>query len=283
MHRTTIAAALAAVSLLSLAACKQEPAGTADTTTTATTTTTAAGGTGIDGTWKADMASVQFDSKPDTFMLKDGKFECSSCTPPYSVAADGALHPVTRPASDHISAKIDDEHNVTITAQKNGRQLSQTKYSVSADGKVLTISFNDTSVEGGKPVTGTLTENRTADAPAGAHAVSGSWKIAKYNNISDEGTMMTFKLDGDTLHVSTPQGISYDAKLDGTDTPIKGDPSGATASIKKTGDNTYVETDKLAGKEIGVSTMTVGADGKMHVVNEDTRNGSKTTYDMTRS
>ena len=282
MRKTTIAAALAAVSTLSLAACKQEPAATTDTTATATTTA-AAGGTGIDGTWKADVASVKIDQKPDTYMLKDGKFECSSCTPALSVAADGAFHAVNRPVSDHVSVKVDDDHNVTMTGQKGGRTLGVTKYSVSLDGKVLTVSMTDTSVEGGKPVMSSVTENRSADAPAGAHALSGSWKVAKLNNVSDEGLITTFKLDGDTLHMTSPQGVSYDAKLDGTDAPIKGDPGGATASVKKTGDNTYVETDKRGGKVVSVTTMTIGADGKMHAVNEDPRNGSKTTYDMTRS
>ena len=75
-------------------------------------------------------------------------------------------------------------------------------------------------------MTGSLTETRVADAPAGAHALSGSWKMDKYDNVSDEGTTVTYKLNGDTLHMTSPAGQSYDAKLDGTEVPIQGDTGG---------------------------------------------------------
>jgi hypothetical protein len=269
MHKTTIAAALAAVSLLSLAACNQDPAAS-DTG-------------GIEGTWKVDLASVQTESKPDELLLQDGKFTCKSCIPSYSVAADGAFHPVKRPYSDSMSVKIDDDHTVTTTSKKGGTVVGTNTYAVSADGKMLTVSFTDSSVPNAKPVTGMVSETRVAAGPAGGHALSGQWKVDKYDNISDEGLVMTFRQDGDVLHLSTPSGISYDAKLDGSDTPIKGDTAGTTASVTKTADNTYVESDKRDGKVISVITMTVGADGKLHVVQEDKRNGSTMKYDAIRS
>jgi hypothetical protein len=272
--RKTIAAALLAASLISLSACQKAATDGGEAKPAAT---------GIDGTWKADLATVQIDEKPDQILLQDGKYSCPSCTPPYTVAADGAFHPVARPYSDAMAVKIDDDHHVTQTARKGDKVVSETKYSVSADGKTLTIAFTDSSVPDAKPVTASLTETRTADAPAGAHALSGSWKIDKYDNVSDEGLTVTYKLDGDTLHMSSPAGTSYDAKLDGTDAPIKGDTAGTTASVSKIGNNVYVETDKRDGKVINVTTMTAGADGKLHVVSEDKRNGSKTTYDANRS
>jgi hypothetical protein len=243
----------------------------------------AAAATGIDGTWKADLSSVQLDQKPDQMLLKAGQYSCPTCTPPLTVAADGAFHAVTgRPYSDQMSVKVDDDHNVTSTSRKGGRDTGQTKYSVSADGKTLTISFTDSSIPNAKPVTGSLTETRVADAPAGAHAISGSWKLDKYNNVSDEGLTVTYKLDGDTLHMSSPAGQSYDAKLDGSDTPIKGDIGGTTASVKKLADNSYQETDKRGGKVVNVTTFTVGADGKLNVVGEDKLAGSTIKYTANR-
>ena len=84
------------------------------------------------------------------------------------------------------------------------------------------------------------------------------------------------------IHMSSPAGQSYDAKLDGSDTPIKGDTAGTTASVKKVGDNSYEETDKRGGKVVSVTTFTVGADGKMHVKSVDKRNDSTMTYDADR-
>ena len=158
----------------------------------------------------------------------------------------------------------------------------ETKYSVSADGKTLTVSFTDSSIPNAKPVTGSYTETRVADAPAGAHAISGSWKMDKYNNVSDEGLTVTYKVDDDTLHMSSPTGASYDAKLDGTDAPIKGDIGGTTASVKKLGDNSYEETDKRGGKVVDVTTFCVGADGKLNVVSEDKLAGSTIKYTANR-
>ena len=267
--RKTIAAALAAATLLTLAACKQDAGADAAAT--------------IDGTWKADLASVQIESEPNQFLLQDGKFSCSTCTPAYEVAADGEFHPVDRPYSDSMSVKVDDEHNVTVTARKGETVVGTTHYTVSEDGKTLAIDFTDSSVPGATPVTGNLTQNRTADGPAGSHAVSGSWQIAQYNNISDEGLTMTFKVDGDKVSLSTPAGIGYEATVGGPDVPITGDTAGTTAAITRTDDGAYVETDKRDGMDILVITMSVGEDGKLHVVQEDKRDGSKMTYDATRS
>lgn len=279
--RSTITATLAAVSILALGGCKPA-ANSANNAAAAGNESAAAGTETIDGTWKADLSTVQIDSKPDVLLLKDGTFSCSTCTPPLTLAADGKFHPVTgRPYADQISIKADDDHNVTRMSQKGGKDMGDTKYSVSGDGKTLTISFTDKTAA--KPVTGSYTETRVADAPAGAHAVSGSWKLDKYNNVSEAGLTVTFKRDGDMLHMTSPVGTSYDAKLDGSDTPVKGDIGGTTASVKQLADGSYQETDKRDGKVIGVTTMTIGTDGKMHAVNEDKLSGTTVKYDASKS
>jgi hypothetical protein len=273
--RRTITAALAAASLFALAACSQQPAATENATSQNAAATAA---DGINGTWKADLSSVQIDQKPDQLLLKDGQFSCPTCTPPVAIAADGAFHPVTRPYADSMAVKVDDDHNVTRTARKGGAVTGVNRYSVSSDGKTLTIDFTDSSTPNAPPVKGSFTESRVGPAPVGAHAISGSWKPEKYNNINDEALTVTYTVDGDTLHMSSPAGQSYDAKLDGTDTPIKGDTAGTTASVRKVGDNSYEETDKRDGKVISVTTFTVGADGKMAVTSVDKRNDSTMKY-----
>jgi type II secretory pathway pseudopilin PulG len=278
MNRTIIAA-LTAASLIALSACQKQAATSENTASENAAAPAAAGAATIDGTWKTDMSTLQLDAKPDQYLLKDGKFSCSTCTPPFTLAADGAMHAVDRPYADHMSVKVDDDHNVTRTNQKGGKTTGTSKYSVSADGNTLTVSFNDTS--GTKPVTGSYTESRAAPAPAGAHAISGSWKQQNYASVSDEGLTVTFKLDGDTLHMSAPTGQTYDAKIGGPDVPIKGDIGGTMAAVTKNGD-AIVETDKRGGKVISVTTMTPGADGKLHVVNEDKLGGSTAKFDMNK-
>lgn len=276
--RKTIGAALAAASLLSLASCKQnttsgniaENVGAAASVAAAT----------IDGTWKADVDSVQFDQKPDENLLQGGQYSCKSCVPSYTVAADGAFHPVSQPYADSIAVKIVDDHNIIRTAKKGGRQVGEAKLTVSADGNTLTGSFTDTSTSTtGK---GGFVEIRVGAAPAGAHPVSGRWKPTKLQGFNAEALTFTFKTEDDTLHMSSGTGQSYDAKFGGPDVPIKGDIAGTTASVKKTGDNSFEETDKRGGKVVGLFDFSVGADGKGHGSYENKEDGSKVTYTATK-
>ena len=273
--RKTMKAALAAASLLALVGCRQTTVAGNQAATENAATPAAAGEDPINGTWKTDLASIKVDARPDQFLLKDGQFSCPTCTPPIAVAADGAFHPVERPYADHMSVKIDDDHNVTRTNQKGGKVTFQQKFSVSADGNTLTSNFNDMS--GTKPVTGTFVETRAAPAPAGAHAMSGSWKADRPTNVSDEGLTVTISADDTMFHLSTPAGQSFDAKLDGTETPIKGDIGGTTASVKKLGPGSYQETDRRGGKVTDIYTMTVGADGKLNFKDENKLDGSTST------
>ena len=271
--KRTMMAALAACSILALAGCKQS-GGANDQNAAA-----AAGGASIDGTWKADLSTVQMDSKPDQLLLKDGKYSCSTCTPPLALDADGAFHPVTgRSYADSIAVKVDDDHSITRTDKKDGRVTSEDKYSVSSDGNTLTIDFTDSSTPNVAPVKGSFVETRAGPAPAGAHAVSGSWKPSKYNNVSDEALTVTYKLDGDTLHMTTPAGQSFDAKLDGSDAPVKGDIGGTTVSVQKGSDGAFTITEKRAGKVQSVATLSPGSDGKLSVSSENKQNGSTMKY-----
>jgi hypothetical protein len=93
--------------------------------------------------------------------------------------------------------------------------------------------------------------------------------------VSENGLLITYKVDGDTLNMTTPTGQSYSAKLDGTEAPYKGDPGTTGVSVKRINKNEIEETDKRDGKVTGVSHMTVSADGKtMKIVWVDKLHGS---------
>lgn len=260
MHKSTITAALTAASLLALSACsKQQPVAGNETTQTASV-----GADAINGTWKADLASLQVEQQPDQLLLRDGQYSCDTCVPKVSIPADGAFHPVSGSGYfDSVSVKVVDDRTVSYARKKGDKVVGEFSREVSADGKKMTVKFKDSSTPNAPPVSGEYTETRVADAPAGAHTISGSWQPEKIQNVSDEGLTTTYALEGDVLHMSTPAGQSYDAKLDGTDTPIKGDPAGTMASVRRVGDG-FEETDKRGGKVVGVATFTVGADGKLH-------------------
>jgi len=276
MHKGTITAALAAASLLALAACNKQAAsnqaGSAEM----------ASADAINGTWKADLDSVKFDQKPDEYMLQAGQYSCKSCVPQVTVAADGAFHPISTPYADSLAVKVVDEHNVVRTAKKGGRQIGETKMTVSADGNTLTGSFTDTSVEGAPAGKGEYMETRVGPAPAGAHAISGQWKPAKLSNFNAEALTFTYNVEGDTLHMKSGTGQSYDAKFGGPAVPINGDLAGTMASVKRIADGGFEETDTRDGKVVGVATFSVDASGKGHGIFENKEDGSKITYTATK-
>ena len=247
----------------------------------ATLLATPAAATGIlDGTWKIDLGATQLPKKPDIFLLEKGSFTCSSCTPAYTVKADGAMHPLT--GHDYIDAtsiKVIDPHSFVEISGKGGKTLYKTTSTVSADGKTLSYVFVDTSAPNGVPVTGKGTETRVAPAPARAHIASGSWRATSISGMSDSGLKISFTTTPDTISMVTPTAQSYTARFGGPAVPIKGDPAMTMAAVAKVGTHGFVETDTRNGKVVSVATITIAPDDKtMNVVVKDLKAGTTTTY-----
>jgi|SRR5579862_1101760 len=216
----------------------------------------------IDGTWKADVNTAQMPKKPDIFVLKDGMYSCKTCVPPYTIKADGTDQTVKgNPYLDTVAIKVIDPNTIQETDKKNGKTVTTTKVTVAPDGKTATFDFTDSSNSNAAPVTGKGTQRQIAAGPAGSHAISGSWITTSFQNFSDNGLTVTYKLDGDMLTMTTPTGQSYTAKTDGTDAPVKGDPGVTSVSVKMMG-NTLVETDKRNGKMVSRARSIVSKDGK---------------------
>jgi hypothetical protein len=273
--RKTIMAAMAAASLIAISGCKQQTA-TNEASNASTENVTTASAGDINGTWKADVNSVQFDMKPDEYLLQNGTYSCKSCTPPYTVAADGADHPVKLPYADMDSVKVVDDHTIKEVAKKGGKQVNEATTTISADGNTSTTTFTDTSAPGA-PAKGEFVETRVGAAPAGAHAVSGQWKPSKLSNFNDAALTFTVNVNGDTYSSSSPDGTSFEAKIGGPDVPIKGDIAGTTVSVSKEGES-YKTTRKRDGKVVGTTTFTVGADGKLRAESKNEMNGAVTRW-----
>lgn len=244
----------------------------------------AAAQSSFDGTWKFDMKTAKFSTKPDVLVLQDGTYECKTCIPPVKVKADGQDHAVTgHPYYDAVKIKVVDDRTIVETDKKGGKTVSTSKATVSADGKTITFEFSDSSNTNAAPVTGKATETLVAAGPAGSHAPSGSWRMEKLDTISDNAVMMTLKVDGDTLHMSAPTGQSYVAKLDGTEAPFKGDPGISSVSVKQIDKTTIEETDKRDGKPITTARFSVTADGKtINLTSHDLLAGTTSHFSATK-
>jgi hypothetical protein len=215
------------------------------------------------GTWKFDTSSAQMPTKPDVYLLKGGMFTCSTCTPPYTVAADGAPHAVAgSPYHDQVAVKLSDPTTLEQTFYKAGRVVGSGRDQLGPDGKTATITFTDASNTSSAPVTGKVNIVRVAEGPAGSSPFSGAWRTAKIDTLSANDLLITYDIHDGMLSMSEPTGQSYMAKLDGAVAPFKGDPGVDAVSVKMTGPGAYQETDMRAGKVIGVGTMTLAPDGK---------------------
>jgi hypothetical protein len=236
--------------------------------------------TPFDGTWMTKLDTAKFPTKPDKYSLNNNMYECLTCVPKVAVKADGTDQKVTgHPYFDTIAVQVVNASSVETTQKKDGKVMYKDTATVSTDGKTLTEKFTDTT--GTQPVTGEVTSTRVSPGPAGSHALSGSWRTSKVNTVSSNGLTVTYEGTANGLKMSDPNGNSYDAKFDGKDYPIQGDPGHTMVSLKRIGNDTIEETDKRGGKIVGVYRMTVSSDGKsIHAEYTDKERGTTTTFTM---
>lgn len=224
----------------------------------------------FDGTWKVDFNSAM-PRKVNDWLLQNGTFRCTSCSPIIDVKADGKDQSIKGQPYDTISVKIVDHRTVEEIEKKNGQTVSDEKLTVSDYGNTVTDEFGNWK----------LIMTRIARAPTGAHALSGSWQPSKIESVSDKELLVTYKQEGDALSMSRPTGQSYTAKLDGTDALYKGDPDTNGVALKRINKNTIEETDKLNGKIVNVAQMTVAPDGKSMTVSvKNAQDGTTNQFTM---
>jgi len=240
------------------------------------------GQTPFDGTWVVKLDTVKLPTQPDTYVLNKSIYECLTCVPKVTVKANGTDQGVTgHPYYDTIAVHVVNASSVEIIQKKDGKVMSTETETVSADGKTLTDKGTDTT--GTKPVTWETTSTRVSTGPAGSHALSGSWRTEKFNNVSSNGLTVTFRSTANGLRMSDQNGRSYEAKFDGNDYPILGDPGHTKVWLRRIGTRVIEETDGRGGKIVGVSRMTVSTNGNsINVEYTDKERGTTTTYTMER-
>ncbi len=217
--------------------------------------------TPFDGTWVANLGTTQLSPKPFVFAVRDGRYICSTCIPKINIKADGTQQAIAGSHyADSMAIKVLDGNTIEETDMLAGKVVYKETDTVSADEKTLTAKFEDTSEN--SPVTGERISSRVGKGPAGSHAISGSWKAEKLANLSSNGATIKFESTDNGLKMSDTNGQSYDAKFDGKDYEIAGDPGHTMVSLKKVDDHTIDETDKQDGKVVSMDHITVSPDGK---------------------
>ena len=233
----------------------------------------------FDGTWKMRPDSAKTTGKADEFQVLDGMYTCSSCVPEIKVKADGIDQKVEgHPYYDTISVAVAGPSAIRIIEKKHGKRTFAVNYEVTADGRTLTAKFED--YTGTQVATGTITETRRADAPAGSHPVSGSWQPEQLSAANDAARIYVYQMTEDRFSMHW-NGQSYDATFDGKQYPLQGDPAKTTVSVKKVNDRTVDETDSREGKVTDEIRLAAASDGKtIHVTDNDVLHHQITTFTL---
>jgi hypothetical protein len=236
-------------------------------------------GSAFDGTWKSRIGSVKQTGKPDVFAVADGMYSCSSCVPEIKIKADGTDQKVTgHDYYDSVAVKVVDATTIERTTKLAGKVMSRSKVTVSQDGATLSGQFTDYS--GAKPATGAYTETRAAAGPAGSHAASGSWQLEKVSHANDALSTVSYEMTDDhfAMHAN---GQSYEAKFDGKEYPVDGDPGHTMVTLKRLNDRTVMETDRRNGKTTDEIRLAVAENGKtLKMTDKDVVHGQTTTITM---
>jgi hypothetical protein len=236
----------------------------------------------FDGSWTFSAQHIQLTKKPMVLVLNDGEFSCKTCLVPGPIKADGTEQKIKgNPDADSASVTVVDANTVTETYKLDGKTVNTIKMVVAADGKSMVR--DDTDQYGSDPTFYVERFSRIADAPAGAHAVSGSWRASKMISASGPGVVVKYGMTDDGFTMSS-NGQSYSAKFDDKTYPIKGDPTKTMVNLKKVSDTEVIETDSQKGMVVEVEDMTVAADGKsIHVVDTQTHGNRVSRYVLVKT
>ncbi len=234
-------------------------------------------GTGFDGTWKTNMNSLKSVGKPLVLLLAGGEYTCSSCNPPYTVKADGAEHKVTGQAYfDTARVKVTGPNSAEIVLKQGSKEFVRFSDTVSADGTMLTSKV--TNHVGVQTVTDELTAARVAAAPADSHPLSGSW--VEQQHVGGDLRSVQYRMTADGFRMRW-NGQSYDAKFDGKEYPVAGDPGKTSVSLKKIDAATVEEIDHRQGKVVDEIRLALAKDGNtITVIDKDIAHGQMVTYTL---
>jgi hypothetical protein len=235
-------------------------------------------GTGFDGTWKTNMESLKTTGKPLVLLLAGGVYTCSSCNPPYTVKADGAGHKVTGQAYfDSAKVKVTGPNSAEIVLKQGSKEIVRFTDTVSADG---TLTSKVTNHMGAETATDELTAKRVAAAPAGSHPLSGAW--LEQEHVAGDLLPVQYRMTADGFQMRW-NGLSYDAKFDGKEYPVVGDPGETTVSLKKIDNATVEETDHRQGRVVDEIRLELATDGNaITVIDKDIAHGQTITYMLER-
>ena len=208
----------------------------------------------FDGTWTFSADHIQLSKKPEIQLLSNGEFTCKTCRDTSTIKADGTDQALKHdPNADTIAITVVDDRTVNVVYKLGGKTVRTSKWVASADGK--SFDAEETSLYGAQPTLYKERLTRVGEAPAGAHALSGTWRPSKMLSASGPGVMVTYAMTADGFMMNS-NGQSYTAKFDDKTYPVTGDPTKTMVNLKKISDTEVIESDSQKDKVVEIIQMT---------------------------
>jgi hypothetical protein len=227
----------------------------------------------LTGLWVADLSSQQ-GLPTDVYVVSGGTYSCESCTPKRRYPADGRLRPVAGSPGASESVAIVDSRTISTRILQPGLART-TRMRVSRDGRTARYESIDRRSGISEPLRTEYAAERTAAGPAGAHAVSGTWRGIRYVSVPLLLRTTSLTDSGGGLAYRTGTGFTYDARYGGEFVPILGPYDGSlSVSVRKVDPYRVLETRRRGNVDVQVRTYTVAPDGRrMEIATTDKATG----------
>ena len=220
----------------------------------------------FDGLWVADLKTQIGQAGFDNYLLVDGNYKCESCRPPRSYPADGKMRPVPGDVSVVLEGITIAGPRTIITRIVDHEMKRETRMTVSPNSRTATYVSLDKWPGRARRLRTEYVAKRTAPAPSGAHAVSGSWLGLRYIAAPEEYRSVRLgEANGQFTRIDFRRG-RYTAKVGGEAAPVTQDGKNIfEAKVAAPDDHTRIEVVSLNGKPLVERTYSLSADGRSMV------------------
>jgi hypothetical protein len=220
----------------------------------------------FDGLWVDDLGTQAGEAGFDTYLVSNGTYKCESCHPPRSYPADGEMRPVGGGPS-LVSESVRVAGPRTIVTRIVDRDMTrETTMTVARCDCMATYVSLDRWPGRTKRLRTEYVAERVAPAPAGSHAVSGSWRGLRYVEVPEEYRSVDLREANGRFTRSNFRRGRYTATIGGSSVPITGDGKDIyKASVRAPDARTRIETILLNEKPLVERTYRLSADGKSMV------------------
>jgi hypothetical protein len=158
---------------------------------------------------------------------------------------------------------------------RNGTDLGTDTWTISPDGKSLTVESKGTHPDGSS-----FDDTAEYTRVAGKSGLDGSWKSTKTKVNEDRSMQMAANGDHGMLWTIPDEKATVSLQMDGKDYPAEGPtvPKGITLSLTPISSNSFKMMEKMNGMPLWHGTYTLSDDGKkMTVVGSPTKTNEPTT------